>query len=165
MVMRDVNVTWTTCESPVGTLTLTATHRGLSGLHFPGRRRSLDPSAHRPDVLEPVVAQLDEYFAGTRRSFDVTVDLESGSPFEQDVWHELLTIPYGTTTSYGDLARRLGRLDRVRAVAAAIGRNPVAIIVPCHRVIGADGSLTGFGGGLPRKRLLLDTESSQLALL
>jgi methylated-DNA-[protein]-cysteine S-methyltransferase len=121
-----------------------------------------DPEA---PPLAAAAAQLDEYFAGERRDFDLELDLR-GTEFQRAVWDELLRIPYGETMSYGELARRLGRPERVRAVGAANGRNPVAIVVPCHRVIGADGSLTGYGGGLDRKRALLAVEgSAPLALL
>ena len=105
------------------------------------------------------IDQLQEYFAGRRQRFDLALRLE-GTPFQRRVWAALREIPYGQTRSYGDVAAAIGRLDRVRAVGAAVGRTPVPIIVPCHRVIGADGSLTGYGGGLQRKRALLDLESA-----
>jgi len=113
---------------------------------------SLDPRA-----LEPVRRQLDQYFRGERRDFDLPLALR-GTPFQLRVWAELQRIPYGTTISYGELARRLGDPNLTRAVGAANGANPVSIIVPCHRVIGADGSLIGYGGGLENKRALLALE-------
>ena len=147
-----------TYDSPLGVLTLTADARGLTALRFPDRGAA--PVAARdsaPASLSHAVMQLDEYFRGARRRFDVALNL-AGTSFQRAVWERLLQIPYGTTTSYGALARELGRPDRVRAVAAAVGRTPAPIVVPCHRVIGADGSLTGYGGGLHRKRALLDLE-------
>jgi len=146
-------------DSPVGVLTLRATARGLASIAFhPHARGGGDP-----EVIAATERQLDEYFAGERRTFDLPLDL-AGSEFEQAVWAQLRRIPYGETVSYGELARRAGRPDVVRAVAAAVGRTPVPIVVPCHRVIGADGSLTGYGGGLPRKRALLDLEAGRYTL-
>ncbi len=104
--------------------------------------------------------QLEEYFAGDRTTFDIPLAAE-GAPFEREVWHALEEIPYGETVSYGEIARRVGQPTAARAVGTANGRNPIAVIVPCHRVIGADGSLTGYGGGLERKRLLLELERGQ----
>lgn len=115
------------------------------------------------EAFAPARAQLDEYFAGRRRSFDLALD-PAGSPFELGVWRALLEIPYGETVSYGELAARIGHPGAPRAVGVANARNPVAVVVPCHRVIGADGSLTGYGGGLERKRLLLDLEAGVQAL-
>src|SRR2546427_12385838 len=108
--------------------------------------------------------QLDEYFARTRTTFDLPLD-PPGTTFQQQVWDLLRTIPYGTTTSYGELARRLGDPRATRAVGAANGKNPIPIIVPCHRVVGARGELTGFGGGLDRKRWLLEHEGALMTLL
>jgi len=114
-------------------------------------------------ILQLARRQLDEYFARTRTSFDLPLDAE-GTAFERRVWDLLRAIPYGTTTSYGELARRLGEPKEARAVGAANGKNPIPIIVPCHRVIGANGDLTGFGGGLERKRWLLEHEGALLGL-
>jgi len=114
-------------------------------------------------ILQLARRQLDEYFAGTRTSFDLPLDAE-GTAFERRVWDLLRVIPYGTTTSYGELARRLGEPKDARAVGAANGKNPIPIVVPCHRVIGANGDLTGFGGGLERKRWLLEHEGALLGL-
>ena len=146
-------------DSPLGVLALRATARGLAGISF----HPHGPSGGDAATLASATRQLDEYFDGERRAFDLPLDL-SGSEFQQSVWARLRDIPYGETVSYGELARRVGRDDVVRAVAAAVGRTPVPIVVPCHRVIGADGSLTGYGGGLHRKRALLDLEAGRYAL-
>ena len=111
-----------------------------------------------PAAFADVSEQLGEYFAGRRTSFDVPLPMD-GAPFERRVWRALQEIPYGETVSYGELARRIDQPSAARAVGMANGRNPIAVIVPCHRVIGADGTLTGYGGGLERKRLLLDLEA------
>ena len=154
-----------TMPSPVGELLLIGSERGLSGLwmevraHPPAEQERI----HNPEYFEPVRRQLDEYFNGTRREFDVKLDLR-GTPFQVEVWEALLRIRYGTTMSYGELAAELRRPAAVRAVGAANGRNPVSIIVPCHRVIGSNGSLTGYGGGLDKKKLLLQHEASQKRL-
>jgi methylated-DNA-[protein]-cysteine S-methyltransferase len=145
-------------ESPIGPLTLHQEPGGLCALRF-GAERGL------PAATGPAAEQLDEYFAGARRAFDLPLVLR-GSELQLAVWAALREIPYGETTTYGEITRRIGRpLADVRAVAATIGRTPVPIVVPCHRVIGADGSLTGYGGGLHRKRALLDLESPVLSLL
>ena len=149
--------TWTIYESPIGPLTLRAAPRGLTALTFPGRGDPLDEAAREPVALARAVAQLDEYFSGRRRGFELALDLR-GTDFQRSVWERLLEIPCGTTVSYLQIARSLGRPDRARAVGAAVGRTPVPIIVPCHRVVGSDGALTGYGGGLHRKRALLDLE-------
>jgi methylated-DNA-[protein]-cysteine S-methyltransferase len=151
---------WTDVETPLGTLTLRANERALTGLFFPGRGPARDEADHSPERFDRVTAQLREYLAGTRRQFELEIDFSRGTTFQQTVWRELLTIPYGETVSYGQIAGRLGRLQRVRAVGAANGANPISIIVPCHRVIGADGRLTGYGGGMHRKQALLDMEST-----
>ena len=151
------NQAWTLYESPIGPLTIIGGDRGLSGVRFPGDRPR--DERDRDDLaLAPVAGQLAEYFAGGRRAFELEVDLRAAGGMERAVWHELQRIPYGETISYGGLAAAVGRPDRVRAVAAAVGRTPTPIVVPCHRVIGADGSLTGYGGGLDRKRALLELE-------
>ncbi|MFZ5785653.1 MAG: methylated-DNA--[protein]-cysteine S-methyltransferase [Acidobacteriota bacterium] len=126
------------------------------GGHRPGQERV--PAG----TLGQLAAELAEYFAGVRRSFTVPLAPE-GSEFERRVWSELVRVPYGTTVSYGELARRVGRASAARAVGLANARNPLAIVVPCHRVIGADGSLTGYGGGLWRKRALLELEGVRRA--
>jgi methylated-DNA-[protein]-cysteine S-methyltransferase len=154
-----------TMPSPVGELLFLATERGLSGLFMNTR---VHPPADRERALAPerfsdATRQVTEYFAGTRRDFSLALDLQ-GTPFQIRVWQELQRIPYGTTISYGELAERLGNPAAVRAVGAANGRNPVSIIVPCHRVIGSNGSLVGYGGGLSRKQILLQHEASQRSL-
>lgn len=116
------------------------------------------PSRHIPHNLTDAVNQIQEYFAGTRRAFQLRLNL-NGTDFQKSVWQELLNIPYGKTISYLELSRRLGDLKAIRAVAAANGQNPFWIVVPCHRVIGSDGSLTGYAGGLWRKKWLLEHES------
>jgi methylated-DNA-[protein]-cysteine S-methyltransferase len=149
---------WDVYESPLGPLTLFAGPRGLTGIAFPRRAAGVDERDRDPAALAGAAAQLEAYFGGERRVFDLPLDL-GGTPFQRRVWAELRRIPYGATVSYSELAERVGRADIVRAVAAAVGRTPVPIVVPCHRVLGADGSLTGYGGGLHRKRALLDLEA------
>ena len=157
---------YTTTDSPIGELLLVGDEESLRGLYMQrGRTRmAVRSSWRRAD--EPFAAareQLGEYFAGERTEFDLPLAM-AGTGFERAVWAELERIPYGQTTTYGEIARRVGRPDRARAVGTANGRNPVAIVVPCHRVIGADGSLTGYGGGLERKRYLLALEGGALAV-
>lgn len=151
---------WSIYESPLGPLTLVGGPSGLSAVDFPGHGGPLDEAARDDAALAVVRAQLDEYFAGSRTRFELELDLAGGTDFQRGVWEQLRAIPYGSTVSYGELAGAAGRPDRVRAVGAAVGRTPVPIIVPCHRVIGADGSLTGYRGGLQRKRTLLDLEAA-----
>lgn len=150
----------TTIPSPIGRLLLVGDERTLRGLHMLDGPKPpvLDPAwVEDPAPFAAVIAQLDEYFAGERTTFDVAIELP-GTPFQQRVWEALRAIPYGRTISYGELARRIDQPSAVRAVGLANGRNPVSVIVPCHRVIGANGTLTGYGGGVERKRLLLDLE-------
>jgi methylated-DNA-[protein]-cysteine S-methyltransferase len=150
-------------DSPVGTLTLAASDAGLHAIEFPGNRhpvrRDRDWREGDHPLLQRAQAQLDEYFAGTRHDFDLPL-APRGTPFQQEVWFALASIPYGETASYAQLAARVDRPAATRAVGAANGRNPLPIVLPCHRVIGADGSLTGFGGGLPTKRFLLELEGA-----
>jgi methylated-DNA-[protein]-cysteine S-methyltransferase len=158
---------YTTIDSPIGELLLAGDGQALHHLSMQHGRRplKLDDGWQRDDsAFSDVSEQLTDYFAGTRHTFDVELSL-TGNGFERRVWDELLKIPYGETASYGVIAKRLGQPDAARAVGLANGRNPVAVIVPCHRVIGANGSLTGYGGGLERKRLLLDLESGVLPLI
>lgn len=148
--------------SPVGQLTLVASHQGLSALLWadddPARVR-LGPRVPGGDdpLLVEAERQVSEYFAGTRQQFDIALDLR-GTDFQKRVWAALRAIPFGETRSYADIARTIGQPSACRAVGAANGRNPVSIIVPCHRVVGASGALTGFAGGLEVKRHLLDLE-------
>jgi methylated-DNA-[protein]-cysteine S-methyltransferase len=153
-------------DGPEGPLLLAVDADGvLVRLHFAHGRDVVEDGWVRDDAaLEAWCTQLDEYFAGTRHAFDLPLRLE-GTPFQLEVWEQLRRIPYGETISYGELARRVHRPEAARAVGAANGQNPIAIVVPCHRVIGADGSLTGFGGGLDWKRRLLGLEQPQRSLL
>lgn len=153
--------------SPVGDLLLAGDGRGLRRLGFLLGRPAEPEDGWQPDargVLDTVCRELDEYFGGRMTRFRTPV-APAGTPFQQRVWRALCDIPYGTTTSYGELARTIGAEKAVRAVGAANGANPIAIIIPCHRVIGANGSLIGFGGGLPVKRALLDLEQGKRRLL
>jgi len=149
-----------TVESPIGPLTLVARDGVLTQLSMHEARHSTAPphAAIIDDAwFKDVASQLDAYFAGELTTFDLEMNL-MGTAFQQGVWRQLSAIPYGETISYGELAGRVGNPNASRAVGLANGRNPIAIIVPCHRVIGADGSLTGYGGGLERKTWLLDHE-------
>jgi methylated-DNA-[protein]-cysteine S-methyltransferase len=150
--------------SPLGAVLLAATDRGLAGLWFEGQRyhpNAADwPMEPGHPVLTVACKQLDEYFAGRRTAFDLPLDLQGGTPFQRSVWQALLGIPAGERTSYAVLSQRIGKPAAVRAVGAAVGRNPVSIVVPCHRVVGTDGSLTGYAGGLERKSALLRLESA-----
>jgi methylated-DNA-[protein]-cysteine S-methyltransferase len=157
---------YTTIDSPIGELLLVGDGSALHRLSMQGGRRpvAIDPDWERDDdAFEDVRRQLGEYFGGTRREFDLPLSL-AGNGFESRVWDALQGIGYGETVSYGEIAARIGEPGAARAVGLANGRNPIAVIVPCHRVIGADGSLTGYGGGLERKRLLLDLEAGVLPL-
>jgi methylated-DNA-[protein]-cysteine S-methyltransferase len=157
-----------TMPSPVGELTLIASETGLVAVLWenddPTRVRLADvqDEADHP-VLTRTAAQLAEYFAGERRSFDLPLDFR-GTDFQKSVWAQLLAIPFGETRSYGEIARNLGNPTASRAVGAANGRNPISIIAPCHRVVGASGSLTGFAGGLEAKAFLLKLEGPKLLL-
>jgi methylated-DNA-[protein]-cysteine S-methyltransferase len=154
---------WDVYESPIGPLTLEASPGGLTSVWFPARGPARAWADRDPGALAEARIALEAYFAGERRSFaDLELDLRP-TAFERAVWTALRAIPFGETVSYGELADRIGRPDRVRAVGAAVGRTPVPIVVPCHRVIGADGSLTGYGGGLQRKQALLDLERRVVA--
>jgi methylated-DNA-[protein]-cysteine S-methyltransferase len=156
----------TRLSTPIGELVLVASDTALTAVHVPTSRHGPPPpvgTGAENEVLARTKEQLVEYFAGTRTAFDLPLAAE-GSAFERRVWDLLRTIPYGTTTSYGALARRLGDVKTTRAVGAANGRNPIPIIVPCHRVVGARGELVGFGGGHERKRWLLEHEGALLAL-
>jgi methylated-DNA-[protein]-cysteine S-methyltransferase len=155
-------------DSPVGQLLIKATNGSLVELSFRhriyiGNQTSNDGDKSSVDVLDAVEAQIAEYFARVRSRFALPLD-QRGPEFHQRVWEALVTIPYGKTISYGQLAENLGCPGAARAVGLANGANPIAIIVPCHRVIGADGSLVGYGGGLNRKRMLLDLESGRVPL-
>ncbi|MDT3397472.1 methylated-DNA--[protein]-cysteine S-methyltransferase [Streptomyces sp. B1866] len=150
----------TVMDSPYGPLTLVAADGQLAGLYMVGQRHRPPEESFGERDERPFGAardQLGEYFDGRRHSFDLPLRL-LGTPFQQTVWAALREIPYGRTVSYGELADRIGRPTAARAVGLANGRNPVGIVVPCHRVVGSTGDLTGYGGGLDRKRRLLDFE-------
>lgn len=153
-------------ESPVGRLLLAADDAGLRHLIFTGGRELAEPRAgwrEDPTALAEPVRQLRAFFSGDLRDFDLKLAPE-GPDFHQRVWRELCNIPYGETISYGELARRVGSPNASRAVGRANGANPIAIVIPCHRVIGSNGKLTGYGGGLPRKEFLLALERKQASL-
>ena len=153
--------------TPVGDLLLAGDEEGLSLIGFPKGKMRHDPEADWIFNEKPFVdacRQLEEYFAGTRKEFDLPLHL-SGSDFQVQVLKELQQIPYGETTSYGEIAKRIGRPKAMRAVGAANGRNPIPIIIPCHRVIGSSGDLTGFGGGLDTKEALLRLEAENSDVL
>ena len=145
-------------ESPIGLVEIGGTSEGITSLLFVEERR---PGAATNDVCEEAVRQISEYFAGSRQAFDLPITLR-GTEFQREVWRGLRSITYVQTVSYGDLARAIGKPSAVRAVGAANGDNPISIIVPCHRVIGSDGGLTGYGGGLERKEWLLKHEGGLL---
>ena len=163
--MNTRSYTW--YESPVGPLLLAGSRTGLNYVSFCGGRHAVAVDADWTEerfLFGNAIEQLHEYFAGERKTFSLTL-IPEGTEFQKAVWSELQKIPYGETISYKELAERIGKPKAVRAVGAANGANPIPIIIPCHRVIGNDGSLTGFGGGLPLKKRLLELESRQLALL
>lgn len=147
--------------SPVGLLLLAATEKGISGLYFEEHKHFNGKAGWRHNPMQPhlisAANQLDGYFAGRRTAFDLVLDT-TGTPFQRMVWQTLATIPFGSTGSYTEHAQRIGRSNAVRAVGTAIGRNPISIIIPCHRIIGRSGNMTGYAGGLERKRYLLAFE-------
>lgn len=168
MILSKHDLHSTTHDTPVGELTLVASDRGLRAIIWPrdsGRIRLTGRPLRDPEHpwLLSATQQLDEYFEGNRTTFSVPLDVE-GTRFQLAAWRALSAIPFGTTVSYGHQARQLGIPTAARALGAANRANPVCIIVPCHRVIGADGSLTGFAGGLERKRFLIDHESRIVSL-
>ncbi|WP_287983325.1 methylated-DNA--[protein]-cysteine S-methyltransferase [Diaphorobacter sp.] len=155
----------------LGDVRLAASAKGLVGLWFDGQRHQpaqLDaapawPTDHAHPVLRAAAQQLQQFLRGERTRFDLPLDLSGGTPFQEAVWQALLAVPHGATTSYGALARQIGRPTAVRAVGAAVGRNPLSVVVPCHRAVGSAGALTGYAGGLPRKKALLALESGPQA--
>lgn len=156
-------------DSPHGQILLAANDAGIAGVYFAGQKYfPQDESEWRRDrrnaLLEQAQRELGEYFAGKRKRFAVPL-APAGTTFQRAVWKAISTVGYGETISYGELARRAGVAGQARAAGAATGRNPIGIIVPCHRIIGADGSLTGYAGGLARKRALLALEAGELELL
>jgi methylated-DNA-[protein]-cysteine S-methyltransferase len=160
--------THTTIDSPIGALLLTTDGAALTGIYLDSERGATRPTdlgaddPHHP-VLAAAADQLRAYFAGERDEFDVPLSA-AGTTFQREVWDALARIPYGETISYGELARRVGKPSASRAVGLANGRNPLPIIVPCHRVIGANGTLTGYGGGIERKQWLLEHEREHAGL-
>jgi methylated-DNA-[protein]-cysteine S-methyltransferase len=156
-----MSTTHTIIESPIGELILVAEDATLSGVYFPGHWTRPDPAtfgARSERRLDQVEEQLAEYFAGERTSFELPTSA-TGSTFQRQVWELIERIPYGQTTTYGQLAAELGNHTLARKVGNAVGHNPLSVIVPCHRVVGKDGKLTGYAGGLQRKRFLLDLEA------
>ena len=144
-------------ESPLGPVSITATDQGICSVYFRAAEHGEHPNQHTRECAK----QLQAYFAGTRQRFDLKLDVQ-GTAFQQQVWQALQKIPYGQVASYRDIANSIANPKAVRAVGAANGKNPVSIIVPCHRVIGANGSLTGYAGGLERKQYLLQLEARAL---
>ena len=163
-----MSLSYKVVDSPVGKLKVVASEKGLVAILWENdkpTRVQLSELVEEPEqkVLVETERQLKEYFAGKRRSFDLPLDMR-GTQFQKDVWEALLAIPFGETRSYGELAKKLGSPTASRAVGAANGRNPISIVVPCHRVIGASGKLTGFAGGLDVKERLLELESGETLL-
>lgn len=150
-------------QSPQGPMLITATPDGLAGVYFKGQKHFPPRREWRRDPRNPVLRQakreLAEYFSGKRKRFSVAIDPQ-GTAFQRSVWKAISKVGFGETISYGELARRAGHPGSARAAGAATGRNPIGIIVPCHRIMGSDGSLTGYAGGLPRKRALLELEGA-----
>jgi methylated-DNA-[protein]-cysteine S-methyltransferase len=157
---------YTYVESPLGRILLTSDGSGLSGLYLEGQRYEPTPasdwtqSGHSP-LFASTATQLAEYFAGSRTHFQLPLALV-GTPFQQEVWRRLKDVPYGTRVSYGDIAQAMGTPQSARAVGAAVGRNPLSVVIPCHRVVGKDGALTGYSGGIERKQTLLTLEERTL---
>lgn len=169
--MNPVTSDWRHCrtDTPLGAITLARSERGLCGAWFDDQRDAPPASRFRPELLQPddpvltaARGQLKAYFEGRSSRFDLPLDLGSGTPFQQSVWKALLTLGHGQLGSYSAVAQRLNKPQAVRAVGGAIGRNPVSIIVPCHRVLGSKGQLTGYSGGLWRKQALLRLEGHAL---
>lgn len=159
----------TLVATSIGELTLTGDGSHLTGLYFPAHRYPPDAqrlgeyvALDKDDVLSCAARQIREYLAGGRRGFDLPLH-PGGNDFQESVWRMLLAIPYGSTTTYGDLARRLGNVSLAQQVGQAVGHNPISMVIPCHRVVGHDGGLTGYAGGLDRKRALLDLEEPEQA--
>lgn len=162
-----MSVCWSNYESNLGSLLMAADQDALVAIRFASGSRAAGPETDWHDssnsLLERAIQQLEEYFSGVRRTFEIPLR-PTGTGFQRRVWTALQEIPYGTTLSYGALASRLGDLGAVRAVGAANGANPIPILIPCHRVVGSNGSLVGYGGGLDRKRALLELEQHHSGL-
>lgn len=164
--MSEQVMHYTYTDSPLGKLLIAGNASGLAGIWFEGQKYEAKPQPGwlekpKEKLLLTTIRQLDKYFNSKLKHFEIPLVLR-GTEFQQSVWQELLNIPHGKTITYGELATRLGKPSAVRAAAAAVGRNPASIVVPCHRVVGANGSLTGYAGGLDRKKNLLQLE--QLAV-
>lgn len=162
MSQNGTSLLYTRLDSPIGDLLLLGDHAALHGLYMLQAPKPITISPawqEQPAAFTGVQRQLEEYFAAERESFDLPLSMQ-GTDFQCAVWSALQEIPYGQTRSYGEIATRVGEPDAARAVGIANARNPISIIVPCHRVIGANGTLTGYGGGLPRKQYLLDLEQA-----
>lgn len=161
---KSVDTVTTTFDSLLGLMRLAANPQGLCGLWFEGQRHQADasvwPTVPEHPVLQQASAQLTQYFAGQRRQFDLPLDLSVGTSFQQAVWQALQSLAFGKTCSYSALSAQMGRPTAVRALSGAVARNPLSIIVPCHRVLGANGALTGYAGGLDRKAALLKLEGA-----
>jgi len=161
-------VNYSNLETPIGTLMIVGDHDAIHRIDFPKNGRASKPAAEWSEssrgAVSDALRQLKEYFAGKRTDFDLPL-APAGTDFQRAVWRRLQEIPYGETISYGELAKRIGNPKASRAVGAANGQNPIPIVIPCHRVIGANGTLTGFGGGLPIKEALLTLESRQLSFM
>lgn len=160
---------YTYVDSPLGRILLTGDGSSLTGVYFLGQKYEAVPHDDWKEDRDSALflkagTQLSEYFAGERTTFELPL-APAGTPFQQDVWRELSRIACGTTVTYGSVAKAVGAVSSVRAVGAAVGRNPISIIIPCHRVLGSDGSLTGYAGGLERKRKLLALEAAAQPLL
>jgi methylated-DNA-[protein]-cysteine S-methyltransferase len=154
-----MNTCCTTFESPLGELLLIGDEQALQAVHLPGRHARRREWTEAAAPFAAAREQLEQYFAGELSEFALALEPRGGSPFERSVWERIAAIPYAQTDSYGAIARAIGHPEQARAVGAATGRNPLAIVVPCHRVIGSDGSLTGYAGGIPMKQALLELES------
>jgi methylated-DNA-[protein]-cysteine S-methyltransferase len=150
-------------DTPIGPLTLVGSDAGLRAVLFAGAAPPVDAGAGRHPVLDEAARQLRDWFGGARTTFDLPLDLDGATAFQRRAWLALAEIPYATTRTYGEQARRLGAPRAARAVGAANGRNPLPIVLPCHRLVGADGTLTGFAGGLDVKRSLLAHEAATAA--
>lgn len=167
----DASIVQTRIQSPLGDMLLAATHQGLAGAWFADQRHlpaALDfknaqhawPTQDSHPMLVDAARQLAEFFSGKRKAFDLALDINGGTLFQQSVWRALLKIPYGKTISYGSISQQIDNPTAVRAVGSAVGHNPLSLIVPCHRVLGGDGFLTGYAGGLHRKTALLELEGA-----
>lgn len=161
---KPADIVTSTFDSALGLMRVAASPQGVCGVWFEGQRHQPDASAWPTlpghPLLQQAMMQLSQYFAGQRRQFDLPLDLNAGTAFQQAVWQALLNLAFGQTCSYGALSAQLGRPTAVRAVSSAVGRNPLSIVVPCHRVLGANGALTGYAGGLDRKAALLKLEGA-----